>query len=92
MATFAEVGGFPPSLALEEWHGLFAPARTPAAAVAALNAAVAEALALPATREGMARLELTPFHEPVEAFAARLRAEIELWGPVVAASGFRPED
>lgn len=92
VASFAEVTGLPATLALEEWHGLFAPARTPAAVVAALNAQVAEVLALPATREGMAKLDLTPFHEAPEAFAARMRAELAAWGPVVAASGFRPEE
>ena len=92
VAVFAEIPGLPPTLALEEWHGLFAPGRTPPERVAALNAAVAEVLALPATREGMARLDLTPFAEPPGPFRERLLAELAAWGPVVAASGFRPED
>lgn len=92
VAVFAELPGLPATLALEEWHGLFAPARTPPALVAALNRAAGEVLALPATREGMAKLELTPFHEEPAAFAARQQAELAAWGPVVAASGFRPEE
>ena len=68
------------------------PARTPPAIVAALDAALAEAMALPAMRDGIARVGLVPLHERAEVATARLRRETELWGPIVAASGWKPED
>ncbi|MDO9713796.1 tripartite tricarboxylate transporter substrate-binding protein [Paracraurococcus sp. LOR1-02] len=88
--TVGEVGF--PRLAVGGWQGLLLPARTPAALVSALDAAVAEAMALPELRAGIARLGLVPLHEGAAGSAVRLRREIAEWGPIVATSGWRPED
>jgi tripartite-type tricarboxylate transporter receptor subunit TctC len=88
--TFAEQGR--PELTADEWFGAFLPARTPAPIVAALNAALAEAVRHPETRQALAAREFATAHMAPEAFAERIRAETERWGPIVAASGFRPED
>lgn len=88
--TFAEQGR--PELTADEWFGAFLPARAPAAIVAALNAALAEAVRHAEMRQVMEARAFTMAHMAPDAFAARIRAETERWGPVVQASGFRPED
>lgn len=90
VATFAEQGQ--PDLTADEWFGVFVPARAPAALVAQLNAALGAAVAEPALRQNLEAREFQPVHTSAEAFAARIRAETAKWGPVVQASGFRPED
>lgn len=88
--TFAELGH--PDLTADEWFGMFLPARAPAAIVAALNSALAAAVAVPEVQERLAGLGFTTTHSAPEAFAARIRAEHAKWGPIVAASGFRPDE
>jgi tripartite-type tricarboxylate transporter receptor subunit TctC len=88
--TFAEQGF--PQLTGSEWFGLFLPARTPAAAVEALNRAAVEAAAASEYREAIARLEMRPYPLSIPDFAARLRADYEKWAPIIAESGFRPEE
>ncbi len=88
--TFAEQGF--PQLTGSEWFGLFLPARTPAPVAEALNRAATEAAAAPEYRDAIARLELRPYPLPMADFAARLRADYEKWAPIIAESGFRPEE
>jgi tripartite-type tricarboxylate transporter receptor subunit TctC len=88
--TFAEQGQ--DALTAEEWIGVLLPARVPAAAVAALQAAITATVAGPEFRAGLARLDYRALVEAPEAFAARIRAEQAYWAPIVQASGFRPED
>ncbi|MDB5375485.1 MAG: Tripartite-type tricarboxylate transporter, receptor component TctC [Belnapia sp.] len=88
--TFAEQGF--PQLTGSEWFGLFLPARTPASTVEALNRAATEAAAAPEYRDAIARLELRPYPLSTADFAARLRADYEKWAPIIAESGFRPEE
>jgi tripartite-type tricarboxylate transporter receptor subunit TctC len=87
--TLAE-SGFP-QLTISEWMGLFLPARTPPATVAALHRAVAAAADTPEVRQALERLEFLPTIDGPEAFAARIRRDRDAWGPVVRDSGFRPE-
>ncbi len=87
--TFAEQGH--PSLTADEWFGAFLPARTPGPVVTALNAALRTAYAEPSFRAALEQREFTPAHEDVARFTARIEAETAKWGPVVEASGFRPE-
>jgi tripartite-type tricarboxylate transporter receptor subunit TctC len=88
--TFAELGFG--ALTIAEWFGVFLPARTPAPVVAALNAQLGAAVQAPDVVQAFARLGFAPAHMTPEAFAARVRAEHAAWGPIVAASGFRPEE
>lgn len=79
-------------LASLEWLGWFGPPRMPTERVAAINAAVNEALATPAmtevfTKNGLEALRLSP-----ERFAALVRQDHAYWGKVVTATGFKPED
>ena len=88
--TFAEAGLG--DLTHEEWYGAVLPARAPAPVVAALHAGIAAAAATPEVREGLARLEMSPLVLEPDAFKARMLRERDAWGPVVAASGFNPDE
>lgn len=69
------------------WHGLFAPAGTPARIVERLSADVARILADPATRTRFAEMGAIPSPLSPAAFAAFIAAEQRKWEPVVKASG-----
>ncbi|SHK11081.1 Tripartite-type tricarboxylate transporter, receptor component TctC [Roseomonas rosea] len=88
--TYAEQGY--PELTSEEWFGLFLPARTPGPVVEAAYQAVLTAAAKPELRAALERMEYRVTTSPPAEFAARVRAERDHWGPVVAASGFQAEE
>jgi tripartite-type tricarboxylate transporter receptor subunit TctC len=90
LPTFAELGQ--PDLSAEEWFGVLLPARAPAPIVEGLHRAIAAAARTPELQEALARMEYVPSTSTPEEFAARIRTERERWGPIVAASGFKPED
>ncbi len=79
-------------IAAVEFLGWYAPAKTPADVVKRLNASVQDALATPEMQEVFVRHGLLPLRESPEAFAQRLRDEVNRWGPVVKATGFSPDD
>lgn len=87
--TIAESGY--PQLIVTDWMGLFLPARTPAATVAALHRTVAAAAATAEVRQVLDRLEFQPTILAPEAFAARIQRERNNWARIVRESGFRPE-
>ena len=64
-----------------------APARTPPATVARLNAAVNAALADEEVKSRLAGMGARPTPGDVAAYARYLDAEIALWGRVVKESG-----
>lgn len=74
------------------WFALYAPAATPQATVERLRAAVHAGLATPAAKERVARLGLVPAPSGAADLLALQRREAEMWGRVVKASGFTPED
>lgn len=77
--------------AVASWFGIVAPAATPDAVVARLNAAYRAALALPEVGARFAQLGVEPAGGPPEAFAELLAAERTRWREAVAASGVRVE-
>lgn len=79
-------------IAMIEYLGWYAPAKTPPEVVRRLNAAVQEALQTPEMQEVFTRNGLLPLRESSEAFASRLKDDIARWGPIVKATGFTPED
>jgi tripartite-type tricarboxylate transporter receptor subunit TctC len=79
-------------IAAVEFLGWYAPAKISADYVRQLNAAVQEALATPEMQELLNRSGLIALRESPEVFAARVKAEIDRWGPIVKATGFKPED
>jgi tripartite-type tricarboxylate transporter receptor subunit TctC len=80
------------NVVVESWLGVFVPAKTPADIVAALSAAIADAVKSPQMGESLAKIgNLPAFQTPVE-FAAVVKADVARWAPIVKASGFIAED
>lgn len=85
--TLAESGL--PGFAFFTWGALIAPAGTPAAAVARLNAALREALATPAVKERLEGLAYEIVGNPPDAFAAALARDHAAMGALVRAANIR---
>ena len=83
--TFAESGL--PGYESIGWFGFVAPAGTPPAVIARLNAAIVAALADPAVLERIRLLGAVPMPGTPEEFGRFIRAEYEKWAKVVAESG-----
>jgi tripartite-type tricarboxylate transporter receptor subunit TctC len=79
-------------VAFESWVGVFGPARMPPGIVAALNAAIGEAVGSPEMTESLAKMGNDTKFQPPDAFAAQVKADLTRWGPVVKASGFVAEE
>lgn len=90
VATFAEAGLS--ELTYEEWFGAMLPARASEAVVAELHRGIAAATQNAQLRESLARLEMGPLILEPSAFRARMLRERDAWGPIVAASGFNPDE
>ncbi|WP_076997492.1 Bug family tripartite tricarboxylate transporter substrate binding protein [Variovorax sp. KK3] len=88
--TMAE-SGFK-DVAADEYFGVFAPAKTPPAVVARLNAAIRTALKAKPMIAGLEKLSFEVAGEPAPEFDKIVRDELVRWGPVVKASGFSSED
>jgi tripartite-type tricarboxylate transporter receptor subunit TctC len=77
---------------IDSWIGVFLPAKTPPDIVAALSKAIADACQQPDVVEALAKFGNEPGFTPQPEFAARVKADIERWRPVVKASGFVAEE
>jgi tripartite-type tricarboxylate transporter receptor subunit TctC len=82
--------GFPDTVA-DQWAAVLAPAKTPPAVVAKLNAAMLAALNDPDLRAKLAQSGVTPAPSSPENFARYLKEEIERWGKVIREKGIKPE-
>jgi tripartite-type tricarboxylate transporter receptor subunit TctC len=80
-----------PRLQASLWSGMLAPAGTPVAVVARLNAAFNAAMGTPETRASLQKLGAEPNAMSPEAFGAFLAAETRKWSTVVAEAGIKPE-
>jgi tripartite-type tricarboxylate transporter receptor subunit TctC len=86
--TTAEAGL--PEIEVSVWHGLYVPKDTPDEIVKALSGALKAALADQNVIGQFAKLGTTPVAEDQttpEAHTAKLRAQIELWKPIIEAAG-----
>ena len=72
------------------WYGLFAPAGTPKAELERLSKAGIDAIKDPGVSKRMTDIGLEPTGYGPAELARILKADFELWGPVIKASGFRP--
>jgi tripartite-type tricarboxylate transporter receptor subunit TctC len=68
---------------------MIAPARTPPAVIAAVRAAVIEAITSPAIREKLAAQIMEPLPTTPEEFRARIDADIARWKPVIEAANIK---
>ena len=69
------------------WYGLFAPAGTPKAIVAQLQAEVAKALDTQDAKDKLAAVGCEPFKSTPEQFAALVRDDLPKWARIVKESG-----
>jgi len=73
------------------WYGLWVTAGTPRSAIVRLNQETTTILNSAAVRDPFDSQGLQAIPTSPEAFGKRLREEIKMWGPVVKASGAKPE-
>ncbi len=78
-------------MAFSEWFGFFLPAKAPQDVVQKLNAGIRAALASQDVIDGLAVSQLEVLPTSPAQLAAMLKADTELWGPLVKAVGFTPE-
>ncbi|MCR0985436.1 Bug family tripartite tricarboxylate transporter substrate binding protein [Roseomonas populi] len=73
------------------WVGLFAPAGTPAAVVARIDAATRDVLAAGETRSRLAELGMQPLVADSRSFSDYQRGEIAKWVGVIRRAGITPD-
>ncbi len=80
-----------PGYEVVTWSGILAPARTPRAIVARLNAEVDRLLKLDEVRQRLNSLGVEPAGGSPEQFGSYLRAEIAKWSRLIKETGVRVE-
>jgi tripartite-type tricarboxylate transporter receptor subunit TctC len=80
-----------PGLVVETWYGLFAPAGTPPAVVAQLNADLNALLQQPEVRDSLARQDLNAVGGSPERFGDMVRSDLARWARVVATAGIKAD-
>ncbi len=86
--TFKELGY---DLVAKPWYAFFAPAGTPAAALDRLAKAAIAAVTDPALGRKLVEMGLEPTGYGPDRLGPILKADYERWGPVIKASGFKPD-
>src|SRR5262245_27569074 len=89
LPTVKESG--PPDYVVTNYFGMFAPAGTPAAVIAKLNAEIAKAMHAPDVQSTLASEGAEPAPSSPGEFGAFIKSEISRWAAVVKISGLRPE-
>ncbi len=89
LPTAAEAGL--PGLVAESWFGVLAPAKTPAAIVRKLNAAIVDATRAPEMRARLAKEGAHAVGSTPEEFGALIRSEMAKWGKIVRDNDIRPD-
>jgi tripartite-type tricarboxylate transporter receptor subunit TctC len=87
--TISEAGV--PGYEFEAWYALFAPAKTPRAITAKINADMNRALEQPDTRQKLAGGGLDPLGGTEEAFAKYFQTEVVRWVKIVKDAGITGE-
>lgn len=87
--TMAESGL--PGVEVNSWHGFFAPAKTPAAVVAKLNAETLKFLSLADVKERFAVAGLEPAGTTPQELTEYMKAETAKWAKIIQQAGIRPE-
>ena len=75
----------------DQWYGVVAPAGTPAAVVARLNAEINKALALPDVAQQLAIEGAVPTPTTPQAFGELIKRELPRWAEVVKAGNVKSE-
>jgi tripartite-type tricarboxylate transporter receptor subunit TctC len=71
-----------------EWYSFFAPAKTPAATIARLNADIGRALQAKDVVDSFASFGMEAAPSSPADLAASLRSKLQTWGPIVKSIGF----
>ena len=71
------------NMLVETWYGVLAPAGTPPAVIAKINAEITNLLTLPDVKEAMAKQGVDPAGGNPEKLDALVRSELKLWSQVV---------
>ena len=87
----AAESGFPDLAAVNEWYGVIAPAATPPAVVAALNAGIVRALKSPDVLQRLQALGMNAAPSTPAEFNKQIREDYALWGKVVKLSGAKAD-
>jgi tripartite-type tricarboxylate transporter receptor subunit TctC len=87
--TFVEQGL--KSVVAQEWFAFFLPPKTPDDIVQSTNAALVTALRDKTAVDALAQLGLTVDTSTPAQLAARLKTDLETWGPIVKSTGFRAD-
>ena len=78
--------------ASEAWLAWWAPAKTPQPQLDRLQDALRKVLSLPQVREAIVKTAgVHPDFRPAAQLDAAMRAELAHWGPVIKASGYKPD-
>ncbi|RYY82297.1 MAG: tripartite tricarboxylate transporter substrate binding protein [Comamonadaceae bacterium] len=85
LPTVAESGV--PDYEFSAWFGVFAPAATPPAMLAQLNAAINKAMGAPALSDRLAQLGAEAHIGTPDAFARYFKGEVDRWEQVIRSSG-----
>jgi tripartite-type tricarboxylate transporter receptor subunit TctC len=88
--TVAEAGV--PGFEVSSWYALFAPVKTPPEIVRKLHADTVAVLAEPATKAALERVGVVVVGSTTQELAKHLKAETELWGPVIRAAGIKVDE
>jgi tripartite-type tricarboxylate transporter receptor subunit TctC len=87
--TFAEAGMA--EYHYDSWFGFFAPAGTPPAIVAKVNADIAAVLKLPDVRTRLETIGAVPVTSTPAEFDAVIRADTDCYGKLLKAAGIEPK-
>jgi tripartite-type tricarboxylate transporter receptor subunit TctC len=87
--TFKEIGFA--NIQAQGWYAMYAPARTPAAALGAINAAANKAMASPDVIERYAKLLLETGGGSSGDLVKLQEADSQRWAPIIKASGFKAD-
>ncbi|MES3000874.1 MAG: tripartite tricarboxylate transporter substrate binding protein [Pseudomonadota bacterium] len=87
--TIAESGL--PGFDAESVYGVVAPAGTPPAVIARLNASIRKAVAQPAVQERLKGLAYTIAVDTPAEYGAFIKAETAKWGAIIRDAGIKPE-
>lgn len=77
--------------ALDQWHGLLAPAATPRAVIEKLNAAVAKIVSQPDTQASLREQGFTPASSTPREFQSMIHADIDRYTALTASIGLRAD-
>ncbi|MEY3474370.1 MAG: hypothetical protein RL087_828, partial [Pseudomonadota bacterium] len=80
-----------PSIVASGWFAMYAPARTPAPAIEAMNRALNKALANPEVLDRFGKLALEAGGGSAADLTKLEQASTARWAPVVKATGFRAD-